>query len=348
MDALGVADGFRPGRDDVEHWSALAQFRQALDPGIQIADPNFAARVSMTDFLSELQVRVADRFSITPNASGDDFHVVPFSTSRLESAGLDTDMDAVSEADGELSGEDLRVFQARVRDRGSVPAYRLRSGSFLVVDRSALPALAAIAEAQRSTSADERRAFIRNPRPRITEAIETALRQGGRLEGLAPDAQEEAVEAAASPVFVETREYSERVTGVREYQKTLEILPGSGTTWLPEGFERQLAEAMAKTPIHDLKGLREQVHTAIDKNDAAVAFNDMNIPAKPEALSAIDAHIAQRETSGLEAHAIHDEKPRAIILDPKKNFDEVQWAAKFRERRAEVRRRASSLNSYSA
>jgi superfamily II DNA or RNA helicase len=337
MEALGVADGFHPGRDDVEHWSALARFRQALDPGIQIADPNFAARVSMTDFLSGLQVRVADRFSITPNANGDDFDVVPFSTSRLESAGLDTDRDSVSEADGELSGEDLRVFQARVRDRGSVPAYRLRSGSFLVVDRSALPALTAIAEAQMS-SADERKAFIRNPRPRITEAIETALRQGGRLEGLAPDAQEEAVEAAASPFFVETREYSERVKGVREYQKTLEISPGSGTTWLPEGFERQFAEAMAKTPIPDLKGFRGQVHTAIEKRDPAVAFDGMDIPARPEALSVIDAHIAQRETPGLEAHSGGNEKATAkpIILNPEENFEKLLWAAKFRERRAEV------------
>src|SRR5208337_2974950 len=88
MDAVDVADGLRPGGDDVEHWSALARFRQALDPGIQIADPNLAARVSMTDFLSGLQVRVADRFSITANASGDDFEVVPFSASRLELAGL--------------------------------------------------------------------------------------------------------------------------------------------------------------------------------------------------------------------------------------------------------------------
>jgi SNF2 family DNA or RNA helicase len=114
-------------------------------------------------------------------------------------------------------------------------------------------------------------------------------------------------------------------------------LAGSGTTWLPEGFERQFAEAMAKSPIPDLKGFREQVHIAIEKGDVAVAFNDMNIPAKQEALSAIDFHIAQRETSsGPEAHAIHDEGPRAIILDPEKNFDELRWAAKFGKRRAEV------------
>ena len=337
MDAVDVADGLRPGGDDVEHWSALARFRQALDPGIQIADPNLAARVSMTDFLSGLQVRVADRFSITANASGDDFEVVPFSASRLELAGLDTEVDAVSEANGELAGEDLRRFQARVRDRGSVPAYRLRPGSFLVVDRSALPALTAISEAQKS-SAVERKAFIRNPRPRITEAIETALRQGGRLEGLAPDAEEEAVEAVAGPVFVETREYSERVKGIKEYQKTLEILPGSGTTWLPEGFERQFVEAMAKTPIPDLKGFREQVDAAIEKKAAAVAFEGMDIPAKPEALSAIDAHITQREMSGDDAPASEPEKPPAkpIILDPEENFDELRWAAKLQERRAEV------------
>ena len=115
-------------------------------------------------------------------------------------------------------------------------------------------------------------------------------------------------------------------------------MPGSGTTWLPEGFERQFAEAMAKTPIPDLKGFRGQVHTAIEKRDPAVAFDGMDIPARPEALSAIDAHIAQRESPGSEAHAGENEKATAkpIILDPEKNFDELRWSAEFRERGTEV------------
>jgi hypothetical protein len=159
MEALDVADRFRPGRDDVEHWSALARFRQALDPGIQVSDPSFAARVSMTDFLSGLQVRVADRFSITPNASGDDFEVVPFSTSRLEVSGLDTDAVPVSEANGELVGEDLRLFQKRVRDRGSVPAYRLGSGAFWLSIALRFPHLTQLLRCRSRPLWNERRLF---------------------------------------------------------------------------------------------------------------------------------------------------------------------------------------------
>ena len=65
----------------------------------------------------------------------------------------------VSEGDSELLGQDLNVFQKRVRERGAVPAYRLGPGSFLVVDRATIPALGVMAEMQRAPET-ERAAFI--------------------------------------------------------------------------------------------------------------------------------------------------------------------------------------------
>jgi hypothetical protein len=337
MEAVEVAEAFQPGGDDIAHWTALARFRQALDPGVQTGEPGLAARVSMTDFLSGLQVRIADRFSITPNATSDDFEVVPFSSSGLNQAGLNPDVDQVTEEQGELLGEDLRVFQRRVRDRGAVPAYRLAPGSFLVVDRSALAALTSISEAQRSPAV-EREAFIRNPRARITEAVEAALRQDGQLDGLSPDAEEEAVEAAAGAVFIETSEFSERVKGVRLFEKTVEILPGSGTTWLPEGFERLFAEALERMPDPELRGFRDTVQIGIDEKHDVVMLGELPIPARPETLAAVDAHIRQREISGGEKSSAEEDRvpTKPVILDAVENFEELLWAAKLRQRRAEV------------
>jgi hypothetical protein len=201
LEAVEVAEGFKPGGGDIQDWGALSRFRQALDPGVLVGDAGYAARVSMTDFLSGLQVKVADCLSITPNLDNTDFEVLPFSGQRIAD---DVDDGHVSESQSELDGDDLKVFQSRLRERGAAPAYRLGAGSFLVIDRAALPVLDVMSAMQRAPS-EERAAFIRNPRPRITDAIEATLRKDGRLDNLSPEAEEEAIENVAGPVFVETR-----------------------------------------------------------------------------------------------------------------------------------------------
>lgn len=65
LEAVEIAEGHSPQGDDASDWEALARFRQALDPGITLASDSRAARISMTDFLSGLEVRLADRFSIS-------------------------------------------------------------------------------------------------------------------------------------------------------------------------------------------------------------------------------------------------------------------------------------------
>jgi superfamily II DNA or RNA helicase len=337
LEAVEVAETFKPGVGDIDHWGALSRFRQALDPGVRVADSAVAARVSMTDFLSGLQVRIADRLSIAANKDADDFEVLPFHGRRIDEKVKDG---TVSENDGELSGQDLSVFQRRVRERGASPAYRLGPGSFLVVDRAALPALEAMVEMQRAPRA-ERAAFIRNPRARITEAVEAALRKEGRLSNLSAEAEEEAIENAAGPVFVETQEFSERVTGIKVFEKPdLGDFRCSGTTWLEEEFARRIAQALDSRSIPELETLRKDVEQAIEQGHAEIALSDINLPTRPEMLETIDTHLARKASlqathnEGEEVTGSERKGPR--VLDGKKNFDDIEWSAKFHPRRALV------------
>lgn len=336
MEALDVAEAFKPGTpDDATHWSALARFRQALDPGVAVGKASLAARVSMTDFLSGLQVRVADRFSLAPHDDGSDFDVVPFSGKALSAMGLDAEDSGVSESAGELIGNDLKTFQSRVRGRGALPAYRIGPGNYLVIDQAAAPALEVIAEMQRAPSA-ERSAFVRNPRPRITDAIEADLRRRGGLNGLSPEAEEEAIERAAGPLLVETREFSERVTGIKVFEKMdLGVVGGGTTTWLPEMFERKLAEALAALPASELTELREFVGTAISEGRESVDFAGEPLPARDETLKVIDAHIAKKaaaeDVPGDDEE--RDDGPTGpIVLESALNFEELRWEAKLEPR----------------
>lgn len=336
MDAIEVADGFRKGNGDAGHWEALAKFRQALDPGISVTKASAAARVSMTDFLSGLEVRLADRFSITPTEAGDDFEVVPFSGRAISEAGFAEDATGVPEKAGELSGEALRLFQTRVRERGALPAFRLAPGSFLVIDRAATPVLETLARVQKEPAA-ERAAFVRNPRARITLAVEESLRKGGRLDGLSPEAEEEAIEAAAGPAFVETQEFSERVVGIKVFEKAAQEIAAGSTTWLPENFSQKLASHLTQMSDSDLTSLRERVASAIETGEPSIAVGDVVLPARSEALRLIDQMLAARtEHQTREQEELESRRSGPIVLDTLQNLDELRWQAKLRPRHAAI------------
>lgn len=335
LDAIEIADAYRPGGNDASDWEALGRFRKALDPGAAGATADEAARISMTDFLSGLEVRLVDRFSISPQGEAD-FDVVPFSGTSLAEHGRSSDFSDVSESMGEVQGLDLSRFQTLVRGRGALPAYRLSPGRYLVVERSASPALAVMAEMQKATS-HERKAFIRNPLPKLTEAMEAQLRISGQLDGLSPEAEQEAIEEAVGPVLVETREFSERVTGVVKYEKPgLAEFEDSGTTWLPEDFSARLVGILDRADVVELQALRQRVEEAIETGRPTVDFEDMQIPARPEMLKLIDERMTWVDTEGVGSNEPVAEKSGPFVLDTEVNYDDLKWLAECKSRVTEL------------
>ncbi|NKJ36847.1 DEAD/DEAH box helicase [Rhizobium sp. SG570] len=338
VEALNVADGFQSGQGDASDWEALAKFRQALDPGVSVHVQSQAARASMTDFLSGLEVCLADSFSISPKDDGN-FDVVPFSGKRLSDEGADSDLFTATEEMSELSGSALQTFQARVRDRGALGAYRLSPGSYLVVDQAVAPALEVMAKMQHAP-AQERKAFIENPQALITDAVEARLRERGKLDGLSDIAQQEAIEAAAGPLLVETKEFSERVTGVVAYEKlSLDVDMGSGSTWLPEGFSKRLQAALANMPTSRLISLRDEVRADVSAGRVSTPLGDLDIPARPEMVKLLDDRISEREELPQAPEPEEEAAERAkgpFVLATEVNFDDLNWHAKLVPRAAAI------------
>jgi SNF2 family DNA or RNA helicase len=333
MEAIEVADQYSAGKGDINDWEALARYRRALDPGSATEKTDLQARISMTDFLSGLEVKLADSFSISPRTDTD-FDIVPFSTKTLDQ-NLDG-FSEISEDMAEVAGVDRERFQTLVRGRGALPAYRLSPGKYLVVDRGASPALEVMTEMQRA-STDERREFIRNPLPRLTEAFEKSLRARGKLDGLTQAAEEEAVESALTPAFIETlefSEFSERVTGVVKFEKPdLEDFQPSDTVWLPEDFSRRLIEVLSSRNKTELEQLRDHIANAMQNDQAHIEVEDILIPARPETIRLIDEKIAAADV----AESVPEVEPEAgekgpFVLDTEVNFAELRWHAALKPR----------------
>jgi len=349
LDAIKVSEFFKMGTDLQAHWEALARFRQALEPGFHQEAATASAQMDMSDFLRRLHVQIADRFSITPTGSDIDpeFEVVPFSSMALEEENEEVENGEVSVTMAELVGRPLKEFQRRVRDKGALSAYKVGDGRFLVIDRAAAPALKVMAEMHHAPR-NERAAFIKNPRQKITAAIEQDLRERGVLDGLSEAQQDQVIEKVAFPIFVETKEYSARVTGKTVYTgPSMVVTEGSGTTWLPEVFGETVARLIKGLPIEELEAIEKNIQQAIREGHESIKFDGEHIAASPttertirrQIQTLIDEQEIKPTSAEPEAEPPTKTKPEStglIILQVKENLEQVQWRAKVEPRNALV------------
>ncbi|MFW8564857.1 DEAD/DEAH box helicase [Orrella sp. 11846] len=329
LDAVELVDNFHQSNDDTAHWEALARFRKALEPGVELVGQTQSARLSMTDFLSGLEVSLADSLSISIAESGQDFEILPFSSDDLN------EQIHPSETMAELRGTDLHTFQQRVRERGALNAYRLGPGRFLVMDRAVIPALKAMTRAQKSPP-NERLAFMRNPRPHITEAVEEHLRQQTNFDDLPPIVQEETIDNAVKNLLIETEEFmqfSDRVTGSEVYTgNPVEEFTSSGTTWLPETFTHEVKELLESKSVEELEAIQENIEDMIGAGTQTVSIDQHEVPATTETIDAIDEIIQRKHIVDLpissEDVAENPVFAGPVILSTADNYTEVLWRPK--------------------
>ena len=336
LEAIEVSEAFQSQSDLAAHWEALARFRQALEPEEDPIDDSQSARVAMTEFLRRLEVRLADRFGVSPRTSENglfDFDPVPFSGRSLE--GL---VEAeIQESHGELDGSTLAGFQERFRSRGALPAYRVGIRSYLVVDRTAQIGLAVMAEKQRA-SPQIRDAFVRNPRVAIGEATAAKMRENGELEGLTPEGEEEAIEACTFSVFTETIEFSERVVGTTIYQEPeLFIHEPSDMTWLPDESGRDLIDALNEMDVASLERVICEVEQAVSEGKVKAIVDGLEIPASQSSIAALEKmRDMLKQVDEATDDEASDELTGAVILGTKENFVELEWQPELKPRSGRI------------
>ncbi|WP_156379826.1 MULTISPECIES: DEAD/DEAH box helicase [unclassified Rhizobium] len=344
LEALEVAEKSVRGRSIEQDWEVLARFRNAIQPGIQSSGNDSSAKLELSNFLRDLNVQLADAFSLSPvgDEASADFEIVPFSRQMIEQQTVTDGTGDIGEGAGLLSGASLKAFQSRVNEKGAIPAYRTGERSYLVVNRSAAPA-PDVMQRMKSAPDEARRAFIQNPRLLISQAIEEDLRKRGQLEGLSPAQEQELIDSRAEPVLIETREYSERVTGKTVYVRpNLDLIESSGTTWLPEIFGEATARVIRGLPAEQLAVLERDIPSAIETDRPEVQFAGETIAATPAT-----EHAVRRQREQLEAETLSapTEEPvdtdsadgtneGPVILETEDNYESLKWTQAIKPRTA--------------
>lgn len=299
--------------DPDQRRAAFAELRSTLGDDI-------GTGIEADGFLERVRIAYAANFSL--NAKTDhgrfDFDPVLFSRNVSESA----EGDLVDEEEASLlTPQDNQHFQRRFRGQdGGRRSYLLSDGTLLFLDPTLGKALDIVRAKQVGTS-HEKREFLRSP--------QRILREELKLDAAGDD-------EAADRLFIETQQFSERVSGIEVWQKpVLPWIKPKPNSWLPEGFGLRIGDPPDARHVELAPGEAEtiasEVETAIDTGKETIAWRDESIPATPATLQAaraiadLEREIAD-EVEGRASDRTERESVDIFFLQVGENFEQLDYA----------------------
>ncbi|PCD03876.1 hypothetical protein COC42_05975 [Sphingomonas spermidinifaciens] len=296
--------------DESRH-EAMAGLRIAL--GEQASE-----RIDADGYIERLRLSYAAAFSLDLKVEGGGFDFDPVLFSRQRAAEADDTGRTLDEAaDGLLPPQQHRSFTARFRGSPTARAtYLLNDGAFVFIDPSLSRALGVVRERQQA-SLDDRKAFVRNPRRAIREAL-----------GVTGDAGE-----GADTLFVETQQFSERVSGIDVWRKpVLPWIKPKPNSWLPESFGLKVGDGdeaahLDLSPEQASEALAA-CEAAIERGDPTLQIGDAEVPATEQTRSAL-AGLVEFAAAAARPDAGEAPPPAGLqrfFLQVRDNLEEVDYA----------------------
>jgi hypothetical protein len=295
-----------PGTDTprrVECWGKIKNALTRVDP----------KAVDVDDYTKSLTVFQAGSFAldIAEGRGGLDFKPVLMSRSKARS--LEDNAPTLELGDSDEAIEEANPFEELVDEKGAAllvsedhraflkqfdqsgqssnPAYVLRRNTYLLIEPDLRRALDVVKRIRAAPDL-EKRAFVTNPRTAIARELEL---DGGS--------------ALVTALFVETKQYSDRVIGLGLWEKPdLPWLRKIGVEWLPEKFPARVHVDGQQIEVNqpEAEDLKKAVDAAEKTGQTEVNFqkNPIRIETARDILRQIDAD------------ADPDKQPRDIPAEP--------------------------------
>lgn len=316
-DAIILSEAFDSGRPLPAHWRALSDFRAALgdleEDGLTLPEL----------YLRKVEIVACDKVGLAIDP--DDplgFAPLPFVSRKIPQGEM------ASEVSAALQGDELFAFKNDANRRGAQPAYRVGKNRFLILDKSVVPVVDVIARHATGTE-EERRNFLENADRIVAEAIEQALIDEGRLNELMPSAdQVDTVEAEFESAWAETREWTDRVIEIRKWTKPeIEILEGSGTSWLPDDIDAVVGATLGTIPEEELDSVLKALLAAQENGDTEILLEQGVLPVTVLVIQAVKRRL-ELYLNRTSQDQGEEGEVTAFLPVTHDNF----WELKFRER----------------
>lgn len=304
--------------DDGSRMEHLAQM-QTFFPQEEIE------QLSIDKYFFNFRILHASAFSLSLRVKNGAFEFDPILFGRRvldRSIRAEDASEEISEAESILTEHQQSIFaDERFRATPSVkPSYLIERGVYLYLDPALQAAMTIVHRMQRG-DAETRKRFVQSPQLYLKEALG---------ENLADDEVER--------IFVETEQYSARVTGVGIWvPPVLPWIKRESNSWLPEKFGLQIGGQYVELKPEEVAVLRDSINEARSKGEEYVEFGDQNIriPANDETekslselLGAIEPfpNSATGTRDAVEPIERVDEGKHVLLVE--ENFDKLGFVRK--------------------
>lgn len=300
-----------PISDENKRMQAFAAFKEALPDDIQ---------ADLSDgYVRQLRLLYAGAFSLDLEMSRGDVRFSPRLFARESVADIDDGELVDADTIALLSPHEHEAFQSSEfwSRRDNPNTYKIGDGSYVYVAPYLRDALNVVREVA-AKPIGERRAFVLNPR----QVLEERLGLGSA--------------ALAAGCFVETQQFSERVTGIDVWSKpVLPWIKPFRSSWVPESFGLRVGDRNIELSHEQVRELGPQLERALFEGVETVSIAGQEIPVTAQACDAV-RHLndflatipsASSETSsGPEERPEHILKPGPMFLTIRDNLTDVEYA----------------------
>lgn len=305
-----AAERVNGAADEDGRRAAFAEFRSTL--GEEIAD-----NVDVDGYIERIRIAYAANFSLDAKTSGGRFDFDPVLFGRQVNEVEDGSL-VDERAASLLAPNESMYFQTRFRAHvGPRRSYLMQDGTLLFLDPLLGRALEVVRHKQKASS-EERREFLRAPQRHLREAL--SLDQTGD-------------DAAADRIFIETQQFSDRVSGIEVWQKpVLPWIKPKPNSWLPEAFGLRVGDPPDDRYIElapgDADTIEHAVTAAIARGQQSIEWNGDRLPATAETLSAVQgiAHLEREAAESFGTTETPDEAPKTFFLQVGQNFETLDYA----------------------
>ena len=225
-----------------------------------------------------------------------------------------------------LTPDDHRLFlnQAIRKEGFTRDAYVVGKNRYVLIDPALKRALDVV-KAKRRAPADERQSFLRNPKAALAEALSP-----------------EAGDVPTASLFIETKNYSDRVDGLGLWERPrLPWLTRTPNQWLPETGWTAGGEPVETEPFtpDELEQIERDIERAEVNGDTHVVVRGVPIPvdAAPQFLAKERERTAAAKPAtptgpGKGTDPPESPSERLVLLIKKTNFDGVDYTFKLERR----------------
>jgi superfamily II DNA or RNA helicase len=302
----------RPAEDRIAGWMPVqAALKDAT-----------GQRVKRDGYLETFTIYQASSFALDVHQGphGEDF--TPILMSRDRAPSLEDDAPADEEGGGAnrtegasdtlLSADDHRSFLDQAMKAGPTrDAYVIGRNRYVLIDPALKPALDAV-KAKRRAPVAERRAFLRNPKAALAEALSS-----------------NAGDVPTASLFIETKNYSDRVEGLGLWERPrLPWLKRAPNQWVPESGWTAGGKPVETEPFtpEELAQIEREIEAAKARGETHVLVRGV-----PIAIEAMPLFIArERKRTGAKPETAPGE--RIVLLITKTNFDGVDYTFALNQR----------------